>query len=234
MIFSDIHAPLHSSDWIDRGMQVADKVGSEILIINGDFIDANQISRHVGGYYRRKAELNDDIEAGAALLKLFSQAFRQVYFLAGNHCVQRMNKVFNGEVAAQNFWKMFGERENVKITARSFVLVNDSVVVGHPRQYSRIRGNTAQRIAQMWQKHVVLGHSHHSASTVTLDGKWQAIDVGCMAELSEFEYTTFEINDFPKPLNGFAVVNGERTTIFDHFTDWRLWKHGALQDETEK
>lgn len=231
MIFSDIHAPLHSPKWIMQGMKCADRLESDTLIVNGDFIDANQISRHIGGYYRRRSELNDDFSAGESLLRVFASRFKKVIFLNGNHCGERLVKAFRGEVAMQRLWKMFGEHKNVKVCARSFIFVNDEVVVGHPRQYSRLRGGIAQKIAMHWQKHVVLGHGHHSAKAVTSDGKWQACDIPCMAELAQFEYTTFEINDMPKPLNGFGAVVGNKIQIFDHFTPWKLFNLPEMDEK---
>jgi hypothetical protein len=222
-VFSDIHAPLHSEAWIHRGIQTALSVGAKHLIVNGDFIDANTISRHLGGYYRRKGELQDDLDAGEALIELFTNVFETVTFLSGNHCVQRLTKVFNGELHAERIWKIFSYNEQVKITPRSFVQVNSKVIVGHPRSYSKTRGGLAQKIAQRWQRHVILGHLHHSASTCTLDGNWQAVEVGCMADLPEFEYTTFEINDMPQPMNGFAIVFGDCIVNFDRFTLWKQW-----------
>jgi hypothetical protein len=222
MVFSDIHAPLHSEEWIYCGLEVARKFEAKTLIVSGDFIDANSISRHIGGYYRRKSELNDDLAAGEALLKIFAAEFEKVYFLSGNHCMERLVKVFRGEVQVQKLWQMFGSHSNVVVSARSYVEVNKEVIIGHPRQYSRIRGNVPQKVAQLWQKHVALGHAHHSAKTITTDGRWQAIDLPCLAQLDEFEYTGFEISDMPKPLNGFAMVTGELITVFDRFTDWSL------------
>lgn len=224
MVFSDIHAPMHSAEWITLGIEHAIKIGAKTLIVNGDFIDANTISRHIGGYYRRKSELDDDLTAGEALTKIFSEVFEKVIFLSGNHCLERLVKVFRGEVKAQRIWQLFGSHPNIKLSARSFVIVNKDVVVGHPRQYSKTRGMTPLKIAASWQKHVILGHSHHSASTITQDGKWRAVDIPCMADLSQFEYTTFEINDMPKPVNGYAIINGTKITLIDHLTDMDMIK----------
>ncbi len=219
MVFSDIHAPMHDEKWIEHGIRTAEKLGAETLIVNGDFCDMNTISKHIGGYYRRKGELEDDLSAGELLTSLFSKYFKRVVFLSGNHDLQRLLKVFRGEVNAQRIWKMFGDHPNVKLSSRSFVIVNKDVVVGHPRQYSKTRGMTPLKIAASWQKHIVLGHAHHSASTISLDGKWRAVDVPCMAKLDEFEYTTFEINDMPKPLCGYAIIRGTKITVIDHLTD---------------
>ena len=152
-VFSDIHAPIHSVKWMELGIKTAKLYKSDTLIINGDFIDANTISRHLGGYYRRKNELEDDLAAGEALMKIFAKEFKRVYCLSGNHCLQRLIKVFSGEVKAQRLWNLFGAYENVKLTSRSFLIVNKDVIVGHPRSYSRIRGSMTQRIAQIKQKH---------------------------------------------------------------------------------
>lgn len=222
-VFSDIHAPIHCIKWIERGLTMAKKMESEILIVNGDFIDANTISRHLGGYYRRKNELEDDLAAGEALMNIFADNFRLVYFLSGNHCLQRLMKTFNGEVSAKRLWNLFTIRDNVKLTPRSYVYVNDDVIVGHPRSYSSVRGNLTQKIAQTKQKHVMTGHHHHSARTATPDGKWQAVEVPCMADIEEMEYVKNELNNFPEPMNGFGMIFGKKLEVFDKFTNWELY-----------
>lgn len=222
-VFSDIHAPIHSVKWIEKGIIASKKFGAKTLIVNGDFIDANTISRHLGGYYRRKNELEDDLAAGEALTKLFSDTFEKVYFLSGNHCLQRLTSVFSGEVSAKRLWNLFGVHKNVKLTSRSFLHVNENVLVGHPRQYSSVRGNLTQKMAQLKQKHVITGHHHHSAKTATADGKWQAVEVACMADIEAFEYVKNELNTFAEPMNGFAMIFGEKIEIFDKFTNWELF-----------
>lgn len=223
LVISDPHAPIHSAYWIELALRFAKKYDARTLILNGDFIDANTISRHLGGYYRRKNELEDDLAAGEALLKLFSEQFEKVYFLSGNHCMQRLLKVFNGEVQSKRLWNLFGTYENVKVTARSFVHVNNNIIVGHPRQYSGVRGNLPQKIAQLKQKHVILGHGHHSAKAITADGRWQAVDVPCAADIEAFEYVRNEINSFAEPINGFCMIFGEKILVVDKFTPLHLY-----------
>jgi predicted phosphodiesterase len=223
-VLSDIHCPLHSVKWLYQAIRTFKHFGVKKVIVSGDFIDANQISRHIGGYYRRRSELEDDFKAGESLLSILSDGFEEIIFLNGNHCGERLVKVFRGEVAMQRLWKMFGEHKNVKVAARSFVFVNNDAVVGHPRQYSKMRGGVPQNIAQVWQKHIALGHGHHSAQACSRDGKWQAVDMPCLAELDQFEYTTFEINDMPKPKNGFMIVFGNKFQVFNEWTPWEIYK----------
>lgn len=222
MVFSDIHARRHSSEWITQGMRAALKFRARTLIINGDFINADSIGKYVGGHYRRHEILEDDFKAGEILLGIFARFFHTVVFLSGNHDTDRMMKALRGEVKAQRWWKMFGDYKNVFITERSWVRAND-VIVGHPRSYSRIRGNLAQKISMKQQASVLLGHEHHSAMSVSPCGKFQAASVGCMAELNDFEYTNFSLNDMPEPMNGFAAIFDNQIQIFDKFTPWEKW-----------
>lgn len=203
-------------------MQAAKKFKARILVINGDFINADSIGKYVGGHYRRNEMLEDDFKAGEILLDVFANYFQKVVFLSGNHDTDRMMKALRGEVKAERWWKMFGSHKNVFVTERSWIKVND-VTVGHPRSYSRIRGNLAQKISLKQQASVLIGHEHHSAISVSSCGKFQAASVGCMAELHDFEYTNFALNDMPEPMNGFATIFGNQIQIFDRFTPWQEW-----------
>lgn len=213
-IFSDIHCPMHDAKLLYQGIQVAKHFNSEILLLNGDVLDLNQISRHMGGYYRRKAELDDDFEAAEHLLKILCREFKTVYWLSGNHCIERLIKLFRGEVKASRLLKVVGDFPNLKITSRSFVDINEHVRICHPRQYGRVRGSLAQRLAQRWQKHIGTGHQHHAAMSYSPDGKWQAVDIPCMVQVDLQDYVRNELNDFPEPMKGFAMVFGNYIQVF--------------------
>ena len=222
-IMSDLHLPLASENWIKHSIECAKALDSEVLILNGDVMDLNQISRHMGSYYRRKQELGDDFDACEYFLKLICPAFRKVYWLSGNHCIERLIKLFRGEVGASRLLQMVGSYDNLKITSRSYLDVNKNVRICHPRQYSRNRSVLAQKLAQRWQMHIVTGHQHHAAKAVSPDGKWQAVDVPAMCQPDIQDYVRNELNDYPEPLQGFGVVSGEYIEVFTKFTNWDLF-----------
>lgn len=222
-IFSDIHFPLADSKWLEHGLKCASHWKSEVLILNGDVIDANQISRHAGSYKRRKQELEDDMAACEYFLNLVSSAFKEIVWLSGNHCIERLIKVFRGEIGAQRVIKMMGDHDNLKITSRSYIDLNDNVRICHPRQYSRNRGVLAQKLAQRWQMHIATGHQHHAAKTFSLDGKWQACDIPAMCRTDVQDYVRNELNDYPEPMTGFAAVFGNYIEIFTDHTKWEVF-----------
>ncbi|MCA2654532.1 metallophosphoesterase [Microcystis sp. M061S2] len=213
-VMSDLHCPMHDAELIYKAVKVARHFESKILILNGDVMDLNQISRHAGGYYRRKAEMEDDFAAAESLLKVLSQNFETIYWLSGNHCIERLVKLFRGEVQASRVLKMVGDFPNLKITSRSFLDVNEAVRICHPRQYGRVRGSLAQRLAQRWQKHIATGHQHHAAMSYSPDGKWQAVDIPCMVKVGLQDYVRNELNDFPEPMIGFGMVFGNYIQVF--------------------
>ena len=222
-VLSDIHCPIHSEKWLLQAITAFKLFDVKHVIVNGDFLDANQISRHAGSYYRRKGELADDFNAAESVLKLLVDTFDHVYFDMGNHDMRLLHK-FAGEVGVSRIWKMFGDHEGkVTVTSRSYCKVNENVTVCHPRQYSRIRGSLAQKLSQRWQRSILTGHQHHSTMSSSPDGKWQACDVGAIVDVELQDYVRNELSDHVEPQNGFAIIFGNKIVCFDKHTAWDLF-----------
>lgn len=221
LVVGDVHCPIHDERWLELAIRTAKHFGVKEVVINGDLVDAGTISRHLGGEWRRKGELNDDIEAAGAVVKLFCTEFDQVYYTLGNHS-QRIIQKFMGEVAWSNLLKMIYDNPKFKGTERHFLDINGKVRCLHPRGYSRVRGKLTQDMAQRYQRHIITGHHHHSASTVSADGNFQAIEVGCLARIDWFGYAQYAMHGMPDMLNGFAIVlpesEGNLVLNFNKFT----------------
>lgn len=220
-IITDPHCPLHSEPWLRQAIVTFKHYGVNHVLINGDLIDANQISRHAGSYHRRMSEFGNDLDAAEAVLNILTENFEHVYMDAGNHDMRVIHR-FGGEISFQRAMRMIGTFSNLKVTSRSFVHVNNKVLVCHPRQYSKIRGKLAMDLALMKQMHVVTGHQHHSAKTISLDGRWQCVDIGCIADTEHQDYVRNEASTFAEPCQGFGIVFGTSTENFDKFTNFEL------------
>jgi hypothetical protein len=70
----------------------------------------------------------------------------------------------------------------------------------------------------------MVGHEHHSAKSVSLDGKWQAVDIPCLANLEQQDYIKNELNTYAEPLNGFSIIFGDKIVVFDRFFPWDAFK----------
>lgn len=219
-VLSDVHCPMHSMEWLLKAIKTFIHYGIEDIIINGDFIDANQISKHAGSY-KRRGTLEDDLDAAEAVLKLLCKYFKRIYINAGNHDMRLVHKM-GGEISFKRMMKMIFDNPQVKVTPRSYIYVNEKVAVIHPRQYSKIRGKTPADLAYKIRKHVITGHEHHSASSVSLCGEYQGCDVGCLVNIESQDYIKNEITTHAEPLNGFAIIFGEKIHLFDKFTNWEI------------
>ena len=222
-ILSDLHIPIHSTSWLALAVETFLRFDVKHVILNGDVLDLNQISRHAGSYHRRSSELNHDLEAAEAVLKILSKTFDKITWLMGNHDMRLIHH-FGGEVSVKRAFSIVGSFPNLKMTSRSFVHVNDSIVVCHPRQYSRIRGALAQKLSLRWQKSVATGHQHHACMTTSPCGKFQAVDIPCLAEIEMMDYVKNELTDHIEPVNGFGIIFGERIQVFDQFTPREIFK----------
>lgn len=222
-ILTDIHAPIHSAHWLKLAIETFHNYGVRHVHINGDLTDFNTISRHKGEYYARNNSVGHDLDATESVLNLIASEFDHVTLCMGNHD-QRLLRLFGGEVSVQRIFKIIGSFPNLQITSRSFVVINDDILCIHPRQYSRIRGSLAQKLALRWQKHIITGHQHHSSKTISPCGKFQCVDIGCLADIEAQDYVRNEITDHVEPMQGFGIVSGLNIMNFDKFTPTELFK----------
>jgi predicted phosphodiesterase len=226
-VISDVHCPLHSEKWLYKAIETFLHFDIKHVLINGDLLDATQISRH-NGEYKRRGTLEDDLMAAEAVLKLLSEHFDYLYLDFSNHD-QRLIRQFGGELSFQRACKLFGEHEKLKITSRSYCLVNDHVEVVHPRQYSKARTKLPQDLALRWQKSVLTGHQHHSGMSVSPCGKFQACDIGTLADVELQDYVRNERTTHSEPVNGFAIIFGNKIQCFDRFTCWEAFGLPAME-----
>lgn len=226
LVIGDVHCPIHDERWVEIAIKTAKHFGCRKVVVNGDLIDAGTISRHLGGEWRRKAELNDDVEASGAVIKLLCSEFDEVFYTMGNH-TQRMIKMFLGEVSWQNLMKMIFDNPKFKGTERHFLEINGKVRCLHPRSYSKIRGKLTAELAQRYQVHLITGHHHHSAVSASADGKYQAVEVGTLARIDLFGYAQYAMSNMPEMMNGFAIVlpesEGNMILNFNIFTPFHRY-----------
>lgn len=230
LVINDIHTPIHDPVWTEQALVAAHKFECRTLIIGGDLIDANTISKYVGAEYRRRADLEGDLAAAEGLIKIFDGMFDKIYYTLGNHS-QRLIMKMGGEVTLQRLLKMVYTSEKFKATERHYLILNGNTRILHPRSYSRIRGKLTADYAQRYQCHLITGHHHHSASTLSADAKWQVVENGCLAQINEFSYAEYAMMGMPEMCNGFAIAlpESEKNRILA-FNKFSSWKHFGLPE----
>jgi predicted phosphodiesterase len=227
-IISDLHAPMHSEKWLYLAVKTFLHFGVKKIILNGDSINADQISKHAGSYFNRRKNLEDDLDALESVLNLLRKYFDEIYISMGNHDMRLVHQM-GGELSVNRLMKMvYSDEIKIKVTSRSYIFVNDHVEVIHPRQYSKIRGKLAQDLSMRWQKSILTGHQHHSTMTISPCGRFQSCDVGTLVDVELQDYVRNERTTHVEPVNGFAIIFNNKIQLFDKFTNFDLF---GIDDE---
>lgn len=219
---SDIHAPLHSREMLRRLVTVMDKRGIGHLIIGGDLFDLDRTSRHPND--SQQATINDTLRIGGDILHLLLAMF-DVTVLPGNHDRRVAVKLDEPLAFDALVWASLRGRtpaHKLTITDYDYVYVRDSWVMGHPRFYSRTPKALAD-VAQQQQRNVIGAHTHLLGLMYSADGKWIAIDPGCMCEesLTPYHMRSAGLSRFPQWKRGFVIVEHNIPTLYgDGITNW--------------
>jgi len=84
VIFSDIHVPYHSMTAITTALDFCKKDKPDALILNGDTLDAFQLSRFVKD--PRKRHFAEELKMMKHLIEVFQKVLKcKIYFKYGNH-----------------------------------------------------------------------------------------------------------------------------------------------------
>jgi len=223
LVVGDVHCPMQCPWWTDKALETAEKFEAKTIIINGDLIDANQISRHMGLEFRRRATLEDDMDAAEQFMRLMCNEFEQVYYTLGNHTARMISR-FSGELSIQRLLKMIYDNPKIHTTQKTWMKVNQNTRVLHPRSYSQIRGKLTADLCQLYQQNIVTSHHHHSAMSYSKDAKWQAMEIGCLADVEKFSYVQDQMGNYPQMMNGFGIIMPDDSFLnFNKFTPWKVY-----------
>jgi hypothetical protein len=207
--------------WTEQSLVAAHKFGARTCIVNGDLIDCVAYSKYAHSEFRGKSTLEDDMDAAEKFIGLLCDTFDEVYYTLGNHTA-RLIRQNSGELSIQRLLKMIYNSDKFKVTEKTWMKVNDNIRVLHPRAYSQIRGKLTAELAGYHQCHLITGHHHHTASTISKDGRWQAVEVGCLANIQLMTYVQDQMNAFPEMANGFAIIMPDGKILnFNKFTHWK-------------
>jgi len=85
-VFSDIHVPYHNVPAITTALDFCKKEKPDALLLNGDTLDAFQLSRFVKD--PRKRNFASELDAMKKLIEVFQKTLKcKIFFKYGNHLI---------------------------------------------------------------------------------------------------------------------------------------------------
>jgi hypothetical protein len=225
LIVSDIHAPFHSPEMLDRAVYVTQKFFPHIkhCMVIGDLFDFSAISNHLNNQPTTSTET--DMRAGGKIARQLRSCF-ELWIGPGNHD-ERISKKLNSEFSMESLLcGAFGNTDSgLHITDLDYFYIGDDIIAGHPTMYSSKPTGVAAKVALMQRKNIITGHSHKVGITVSDDGIHWTIDNGHCASDQLFYYVRRRMSTFGKMGAGFTIISNNKPFVFgDAITDWSFWK----------
>lgn len=231
-IFSDIHVPYHSMSAITTALDFCKKDKPDALILNGDVLDAFQLSRFVKD--PRKRHFAEELKMMKHLIEVFQKVLKcKIYFKYGNHEERYEHFLFTkakeligiDEFELDNIIK--ARVNGIEIIKDKRIIQLNGLNVIHGHEYTQgifNPVNVARGLFLRAKTSALQSHSHQTSEHTERDmnGKITTTwSTGCLCELAP-AYA---------PLNkwnwGFAVVDLDGTKGFD-VRNKRIYKDKVL------
>lgn len=210
-IFSDIHIPYHNIEAITVALDYCKKEKVDALLLNGDILDAFQLSRFVKD--PRKRNFAEELKIMKELIEIFKKTLKcKVYFKYGNHSERYEHFLFTKakeligieEFELENIIK--SRIKDVEVIKDKRIIRLNGLNVIHGHEYTQgvfNPVNVARGLFLRAKTSALQSHSHQTSEHTERDmnGKITTTwSIGCLCELSP-AYS---------PLNrwnhGFAIV----------------------------
>ena len=215
-VISDIHLPYHDRYALVTALRDIKDIGVDAIYINGDLMDAYQLSRH------EKNKLNRSFKYEVDMTRLFFEELRKqfkeedIYYKIGNHDV-RFDKYImdnadqlNGLITLEDVLRLRDHRVKIVQSMTKVIAGKLNILHGHELP---VKGamNHARAVMNKVSSNVLMGHFHRSDRSYMrdLEGDVHAVfGTGCLCKLNP-KYMS--INNWN---HGWALVELEKDGTF--------------------
>jgi predicted phosphodiesterase len=215
-VISDIHLPYHDRYALVTALREIKDIGVDAIYINGDLMDAYQLSRH------EKNKMNRSFKYEVDMTRLFFEELRNqfkeedIYYKIGNHDV-RFDKYImdnadqlNGLINLEDVLRLRDHRVKLVGSMTKVILGKLNILHGHELP---VKGalNHARAVMVKVSSNVLMGHFHRSDRSYMrdLEGDVHAVfGTGCLCKLNP-KYMS--INNWN---HGWALVEVEKDGTF--------------------
>jgi len=229
VILSDPHIPWHNPDVILDMCETAVLLKIKKLIIPGDLIHADTISKYVG--VGKTVSVTSELQSTARVLRALEEVFDSIVIIPGNHD-QRLERMIAGlrdtkdgrkgldMVAALLGAGGFDDAEDVSLRYLRHFLhspkvtwhplpqmeLNGTWLLQHPGSVSRIAPQNERAFVRKHRKSVIQGHSHLWGLGFDESGTDVAFNCGHAADDKKWRYVREKPSSFPASVHGYGVI----------------------------
>lgn len=192
---SDFHLPLTNWGLVNEFIDHARDIGAtKWLAIAGDFFNIDSLSQF--DFKQPESSLHAEQYAGNTVMKKLLETFDKIYFSWGNHDA-RVHKALGYNVDFATAMKMMlfelSDEEMARITFSNLDHITIHTAQGdyrvnHPKSYSAAPLTQARKMASKYLCHIVNAHSHHTAISHDVSGKFVCAELGGFFQANKTMY----------------------------------------------
>lgn len=244
LVISDLHVPYvdHEKMWkaVDKGVEA----GCNILVINGDYLNADGLSTHAKFKHQ---SFEEELAFGVAILEQLREKFETVYLLDDNHVHARWRRWLGEKVPADRHFLLIhpydymvrgmdnviraGQTHESYPDELSHFLILGDVMFSHAFVSGK-DGESVRKVQSWYSKwKYTLGlntvkvfiHGHVHSHTIQHEPDGAVIQIGCLASLEGLRYSMEGDLRYSPPVYGTVILEQENgKTILDSIQLIRL------------
>src|SRR3990167_448704 len=190
VVVNDIHSPLHSEKSVSVVRQVMKDIKPTHLIINGDFLDSNELSKYIKS--KKDFSYEEELKVGRSELTEWAKYAKSTIFSGGNHEWARLENYIKRNAPALevvtdyvgnkllSLENLLGFKEKgIQYIENNYFYINNDLLISHLYKSGQFGGYIAKNIGIKYNVDVIHGHSHKAGRVDTHNRTF--IDNGCLS-----------------------------------------------------
>lgn len=218
IVTSDLHQPHIHRDHFIEYLNAAQGYDQAIVgdITNNDFLAHFPKRSYPEAMDDPEVTLRCTVQDFGLMWEVARYSNKRVYLTPGNHDY-RQPAATNGGISVWYGLQLAVEKaygDTFVFSSQPIATLNDDWVLIHPDAYRPTPGSVARSFAGIFEKNVILGHSHITNASINMAGRL-CLDVGGLVDERREAYRWLGAKPYGKWVNGWATITPNGHTI--HF-----------------
>jgi len=226
LIIPDPECPFHDADFMNKCLDLAEAWHIEHCVIAGDALHFASLSGWEPSWSLEEADelagpnVGLELRLASKQLRALAEQFETIDYVLGNH-EGRMIRALGAVFSPEWLLKLLGLDGKWRISPYYFSKVVSRGVpylIEHPKSTAL---GAPGVLADKYQAHVLMAHSHKVGMTTSRSGQWQGWHIGCCVDEARLPYAAQRHNaGHPHKLGAAIIRNGALYPLFDGWVDW--------------
>lgn len=227
---SDIEAPYHLEEYLNRILELGKAQNVRTLIMAGDMLDVHTPGlKFWADMYQDQYGCTQE-EAVDIFRKIILEMlghFYDIYMISGNHD----NRIPIATGGGLHLGMLLADipKDRFHFSRKARMVVNTSrgpVIIYHQKSYRKNPITLAKELHHnsVIKGHTVITHTHIEQTGWSEDAQWQMIGLGCGRDQDVTPYLQFQETTFPKWNHSFLLCKDGYLNVMNlKSTNWRLY-----------